>query len=74
MSNMSHCRFHNTYGDLRDCLDAIDSQEISSKSEQVDATEMFEHFLEFCEEKGIIEKFDKEEIKILMDESYISED
>jgi hypothetical protein len=24
MSNMSYCRFQNTSGDLRDCIDAID--------------------------------------------------
>jgi len=24
MSNMSYCRFENTYNDLRDCYDALD--------------------------------------------------
>lgn len=23
MSNMSHCRFHNTYQDLKDCIQAL---------------------------------------------------
>jgi len=27
MSNMSHCRFQNTLGDLRDCYDAMDNSE-----------------------------------------------
>lgn len=27
MSNMSYCRFHNTSGDLQDCIDALDNFE-----------------------------------------------
>ena len=25
MANMSYCRFHNTYGDLYDCKDALEN-------------------------------------------------
>jgi hypothetical protein len=31
MSNMSHCRFQNTLSDLRDCLDALDQDDIMIK-------------------------------------------
>lgn len=30
MSNMSHCRFHNTLGDLRDCEDHISDDDLSA--------------------------------------------
>jgi len=30
MGNMSYCRFRNTVGDLRDCYDNMDDEDISS--------------------------------------------
>lgn len=33
MSNMSYCRFENTYGDLQDCLEALLNDEELSESE-----------------------------------------
>lgn len=33
MSNMSYCRFENTYGDLQDCLEALNEQDELSESE-----------------------------------------
>lgn len=33
MSNMSYCRFENTYKDLKDCLDALNHQDELSESE-----------------------------------------
>ena len=34
MSNMSYCRFQNTYKDLVDCLEALQADEYLSKSEE----------------------------------------
>lgn len=31
MSNMSHCRFSNTLGDLKDCYDNIDDKDLSDE-------------------------------------------
>ena len=33
MSNMSYCRFQNTYNDLRDCLDALREEPLEELSE-----------------------------------------
>ena len=33
MSNMSYCRFENTYDALRDCLDALDSSSVQELEE-----------------------------------------
>jgi len=38
MSNMSYCRFRNTLLDLQDCVDAIDSGEITD--EGIDSSEL----------------------------------
>ena len=32
MPNMSYCRFRNTYGDLRDCVDALDEKDADELS------------------------------------------
>ena len=29
MANMSYCRFENTYGDLADCVNALDESNIN---------------------------------------------
>ena len=34
MSNMSYCRFHNTYHDLVDCKNALYNEDISSDEEK----------------------------------------
>ena len=51
MSNMSYCRFQNTYGDAAECLDG---------DEYNAARNMFLEFLRFCVDMEIIEDFDKE--------------
>jgi hypothetical protein len=33
MSNMSYCRFENTYNDLRDCYNNIDNTDLSKTEE-----------------------------------------
>ena len=62
MANMSYCRFHNTRLDLEDCLDAINNEERLSEEEARAGRLLFDDFLSFCKERGIIEDFDQEEI------------
>ena len=33
MSNMSYCRFQNTYGDLQDCYEALSEKSLDELSE-----------------------------------------
>lgn len=47
MANMSYCRFHNTYLDMRDCIDALDDGEALSDDEFIACRNMFENVLEF---------------------------
>ena len=60
MSNMSYCRFQNTYGDAAECLDALEQQKEISGDEYNAARNMFLEFLRFCVDMEIIEDFDKE--------------
>jgi len=34
MSNMSYCRFQNTLGDLQDCYEHIDDEDLSKEEER----------------------------------------
>lgn len=43
MSNMSYCRFENTYNDLRDCLDALDNSSVEELEEH--ASEYGRHYI-----------------------------
>jgi len=56
MSNMSYCRFENTAGDLRDCLDNWDSlDDLSSDWEygaRKEIWEMAKEIAEFPEPEG----------------------
>ena len=47
MGNMSYCRFENTARDLRDCLDAIENEEIDDLSSY--EKDGLESLLEYCE-------------------------
>lgn len=60
MSNMSYCRFTNTRSDLQVCLDAIRQETRLSDFEARAGKWMFEEFLDFCQEQGIIEDYDQE--------------
>lgn len=62
MSNMSYCRFQNTYGDVVECLDALEQQKELSSDEYNAARSMFLAFLRFCVDMEIIEDFDKERL------------
>lgn len=59
MSNMSYCRFRNTRDDIDDCIEALDCMDISSDEEKYAATDMLKNVLEFCEDKGIIDNYDR---------------
>ena len=52
MSNMSYCRFQNTYGDAAECLDALEQQKELSGDEYNAARNMFLEFLRFCVDRG----------------------
>ena len=58
MSNMSYCRFINTRTDLNDCLDSLRHDERMSEMEVREGRNMFEEFLTFCQEYGIIDDYD----------------
>ena len=34
MSNMSYCRFENTYGDLKDCVEALEENKLEDLSDR----------------------------------------
>ena len=55
MANMSYCRFRNTEIDLEDCLDALNMQEELSREEFEACKGMFNRFINFCYDEGIIE-------------------
>jgi hypothetical protein len=60
MANMSYCRFYNTRIDLEDCLDALNDNEELSAEELKSCKQMFNMFIEFCVDEGIIEDEDGE--------------
>lgn len=68
MSNMSYCRFHNTLIDLNDCIGALENRDISSDEEKRSALKMIKKFLGYCMEEDIIEDFDEDRIKEIIDE------
>lgn len=65
MANMSYCRFHNTRLDMEDCLDALRSERWLDAEEARDGRHLFDDFLSFCRDQGIIDSFDQEEVEIL---------
>ncbi|MCB7039879.1 MULTISPECIES: hypothetical protein [Eubacteriales] len=67
MSNMSYCRFTNTRSDLNDCLDAIREDTRLSDVEAKAGRWMFDDFLSFCREYGIIDSYDEETLRALFD-------
>ena len=49
MSNMSYCRFYNTYHDLVDCKNALYNEDISSDEEKRYAKKLIELCKEIAE-------------------------
>lgn len=58
MANMSYCRFQNTNNDLQDCLNTLEDGEALSKEEFAACKDMFETFIYYCCNEGIIEDED----------------
>lgn len=67
MANMSYCRFYNTRDDLEECLDAIREEKRISEEEARAGRWMFDDFLDFCRENGIIDSYDAEAVRDLFD-------
>lgn len=65
--NMSYCRFYNTRDDLEECLDAIREEKRISEEEARAGRWMFDDFLDFCRENGIIDSYDTEAVRDLFD-------
>lgn len=63
MSNMSYCRFQNTYGDLVECVDALEQERKLSNGEYRAAMRMFTLFLRFCRDVDIIDGYDRERLE-----------
>lgn len=68
MANMSYCRFRNTRADLEDCLDSLRSLDDLSEEEARAGKNMFDDFLDFCRDVGIILDYDRDAIMDLFDE------
>ena len=68
MANMSYCRFSNTKQDLEDCLFALRDGGKLSGFEADAGKSMFDDFLDYCQEVGIIEGYDREAVMDLFDE------
>lgn len=66
MANMSYCRFHNTRIDLRDCVNAMVSDDVSDLSE--DEREAMDAMYQLC--KRFIVAYDR--IKETEDVQFIS--
>lgn len=60
MANMGYCRFRNTILDLGDCLEALNNGESLSEEEHRACTLMFQEFIGFLCNEGIIEDEDGE--------------
>lgn len=63
MPNMSYCRFQNTYGDVVECIDALEQEKGLSSEEYRAAMQMFQTFLRFCRETEIIESYDRQRLE-----------
>ena len=55
MANMSYCRFENTLGDLKDCLDALNNKSISSDREKIKAKGLLKLMVEFIYDENLID-------------------
>ena len=50
MANMSYCRFENTFGDLRDCVNALNEEDLpESMSEKQHASWIYKKCQEYIE-------------------------
>ena len=54
MANMSYCRFENTLGDLNDCVEALNNNNVSSDREKIKAKGLLKLMAEFVTEEGLV--------------------
>lgn len=54
MINMSYCRFYNTNLALIECLDALNDERSLSEDEFNACKRLFENFIDFCCDDGIV--------------------
>ncbi|PGK51926.1 hypothetical protein CN918_29480 [Priestia megaterium] len=69
--NMEHCRMTNTLEAVEQCIEGIRNQDITSQREVINGNDMFITILDFCKSSGIIEDYDRDMVKVTMDDSYI---
>lgn len=74
MTNMSYCRFQNTKMDVEDCIEALNDREVSSEDEAFAGKRMFKKILNFCQNEGIIDGFDEEQLKKVFEQATESDD
>ena len=74
MSNMNYCRFTNTRSDMEDCLEALRDEKPLSDFEVRAGKAMFKDILEACQNYGIIDAFDGDEVDRLFDNLLEKED
>lgn len=55
MINMDYCRFNNTDIALEECLESIKNGDKLSEREMNSCRSMFEKFIEFCFDAGILD-------------------
>lgn len=60
MANMEYCRFRNTRSDVVDCLEVLRDEKSLSEEEYVACKRMFEDFVDFLIEEGVVEDEDGE--------------
>lgn len=60
MANMGYCRFRNTRSDVVDCLEALRDERSLSEEEYAACKRMFEDFVDFLIEEGVVEDEDGE--------------
>lgn len=67
MSNMSYCRFQNTYPDVLDCLGALDEGTTLSQDEHSAAEDMFNELLRWFYDNSVIEDYDEDAMRDILD-------
>ena len=66
--NMSYCRFQNTRGDVRECLNALSEREKLSADEHYAAQGMLMSIISFLQEEGIIDTVNNEPLNGIINE------
>lgn len=62
MSNMSYCRFENTYGDLEDCVEALEENKLEDLSDR--ERKFAERMKDLCKEYLELTETEEEDAEI----------